>query len=186
MMKFGYFQSALRGSCWSIVRAFNYRLTDAMLAQLTRGNTMAMSKDRIRFFLPERYFSNSNNGMSHDRCLQVLSKANGIANSSAPKLMRANPSGFTIMCRPSQFARFIFYRDKLGKCINGIRDLRLELIDKPDVYDDIAADTGLSRENVKSVACALGYSDGPNGPLPSAFKPPHQIDVSNRNSCGED
>ncbi len=153
-----------------------YRVAE-VLNQTKEETDMAMSKDRVRFFLPHRYFQNSarngNNRMSRDTCKDVLCKAFGMSRSESDHMMRWHPEGFTILCRPSQFGRFIVYRYDTNECINGVKDLQPEVIPKPDVYDDVSRITGVERDSVKRVATALGYSCRSPG-ISS------QIDVSNR------
>ncbi len=117
-----------------------------------------MSKDRIRFFLPRRYFEgfNSTNGMKRETCLLILNQAFGLACDESEHLMDKYPDGFVIVCRPSQFARFIFYRCQADECINGIKDLRLELIGALDKYDRVVRATGVCREIVQKVLWAAG------------------------------
>jgi hypothetical protein len=142
-----------------------------------KEHDMSMSKDRIHFFLPNRYFQSipRQNGMHRETCVEVLTKAFGQMPlyqrlpkrgfpgcTSWEKLMDKNSDGFTIVCRPSQFARFIYYRYKADECINGIKDLRPELVpacDEPDELECIAAELDVSRKLVAEVACRLGHDD---------------------------
>lgn len=98
---------------------------------------MTMSKDRITFFLPPRYFtgtpSSSTNGMSRATCLTILGKAFGPPRqhtrcSTWNEVMDLWSCGFRIVCRPSQFARFIVYRANANECINGIKDLNPAIV----------------------------------------------------------
>ncbi len=94
---------------------------------------MTVSKDRVRFHLPPRYFqagrSIGSNGFRRDTMKRVLLRAFGIANEECDGLMDCSTSqGFIIECRPSQFARFIVYRHEANEGINGVRDLGPELV----------------------------------------------------------
>lgn len=64
---------------------------------------MAMSNDRVRFFLTERHF-----------CFEgrkLVQSAFNMTKLEISKTIRENPDGFWIVCRPSQFARFLIYRN---------------------------------------------------------------------------
>lgn len=143
---------------------------------------MAMSKDRVRFFLPHRYFQEGHsiptNNMRGSICRDILFRAFGIPCSESAKLMRRWPNGFYITCRPSQFARFIVFRHEDGNCINGIKDLEPEIIKAElDYYDHIVSLTGVRRSDVKNVIAAFGYSIDdyrPRGGISST----HELDVS--------
>jgi hypothetical protein len=143
---------------------------------------MAMSKDRVRFFLARRYFQDrgeSPNGMEAEICRDILFRAFGITCIESAKLMRRWSGGFYIACRPSQFARFIIFRHKDGNCINGIRDLEPEIIEeKPDVYTHIASLTGVSRNDVKNVIHVFGYSADEFRDRLSGIDKTYEIDVS--------
>ncbi len=132
-----------------------------------------MSKDRVRFTLASRYFQGhtSPNGMLKETCKTVLLKVFGMTHRESENLMFNQTHGFDIICRPSQFARFIILRHEMGNCINGIRDLEPKLIEVPDMYAEIADATGVDREAVRRVLNEVGYKGKRElGP----------IDVSNR------
>jgi hypothetical protein len=125
---------------------------------------MSMSRDRVKFFLPYRYFQNGRggNGMAAEDCQKVLLSAFDITMAESASLMVMRPEGFWIVCRPSQFARFIIRRHEWGDCINGIRDLKPELIDnyrEKDWYEVVGDKLGLSRGTVERVADALGFNE---------------------------
>lgn len=139
-------------------------------------NVGAMSKDRVQFYLPSRYFMKwpSSNKMSMDDCKEVLGKAFDLRLNECGRLMDENPDGFTVVCRPSQFARFIIFRHMYGQCINGVRDLRPELLSEEDLgpYVEVARKLHMDLSCVKKVARALGFvSDEPKRDM---------IDVSGR------
>lgn len=143
---------------------------------------MTMSKDRVTFFLPSRYFQSgrrASNGFNRDTMQRVLNRAFGLSSCESNKLMVANPCGFTITCRPSQFARFIVYRCDVDEGINGIRDLRPEVHaerSQMDVYDEVARDLLLSRQVVKDIGDRLGFTLLSLGSKDS-------VDVSKRDHC---
>ena len=103
---------------------------------------MATSKDRVRFFLPPKYFSDNSrlsaSTMGRSTCKRILLQAFGMDNGESERMIQNHSDGFTILCRPSQFARFIVYRHDANECINGIKDLRPEIVPKMDVYDKVA------------------------------------------------
>lgn len=139
---------------------------------------MTTSKDRVQFFLPHRYFVEgpaSINHMSRDDCKRVLGKAFSLGLDEGDRLMDENPNGFTIVCRPSQFARFIIFRYMYGNCINGVRDLEPELQPKDnfDPYARAARELHMEQSCVRRVAEALGF-------VPSEKSRPNMIDVSKR------
>ncbi len=127
---------------------------------------MTMSKDRVEFTLCERYFQSystkhNNGGMQRNVCKSVLKRAFNMPQHESSCLMASHPNGFTIRCRPSQFARFIVYRHEMGNCINGIRDLnpRLVVPEELDLYTRIARDTNRS---FNTVSLILGANGTPN------------------------
>ena len=95
-------------------------------------------------------------------CQKILQAAFDLPYFESAQLMVAFPSGFWIVARPSQFARFIILRHKWGNCINGVRDLQPELIDgdpPTDLYQIIADETGIRRGVVKIVALTMGFNE---------------------------
>lgn len=131
---------------------------------------MTVSKDRVRFFLPPRYFSLSqapgrhfspgSSGMSRETCVDILKRVFHMDSAESHMMMHHNPTGFTIICRPSQFARFIVLRHTAGECINGIRDLVPELVDPSavDPYRCVADKSGVSLDDVRCVLNAVGFT----------------------------
>lgn len=129
---------------------------------------MTMSRDRVTFFLPTRYFtgraSRGSNGMSRSTCIKVLSKAFGPPAQHCTvggwtEVFDLHQNGFNIVCRPSQFARFIVYRHDADECINGIKDLApvLALPVVPEtLYDNLAkqfAKEGVLHNVTKRLLC---------------------------------
>ena len=122
---------------------------------------MSASKDRIEFVLPSRYyyyakgFSHSSstlaNGMSDSNCAKVLEKSFGLGRYRSHQLFKQNPDHFRIICRPSQFARFIVYRNEFGDCVNGIKDLNPKIIAKPNMFSDLERATGVPARDVELV-----------------------------------
>lgn len=125
---------------------------------------MSASIDRVRFFLPGKYFSSAaglgTNSMRRGTCKGILLRAFGMDNGESERMIQGNSYGFTVVCRPSQFARFIVYRYEADECINEIKDLRPEFVPKTDVYDRVAWVTGVDRDAVKLVMIAIDYGTG--------------------------
>ncbi len=119
--------------------------------------------DRIKFYLPHRYFENgrsiSNNAMNRDVCIEILrdvfGNPNGNLNSSWGCIMTAHPEGFSILCRADQFGMFILERNERGRCINGIRDLRPKSVPEYDPIQQLASATDLKKEEIWRVLDAL-------------------------------
>lgn len=126
---------------------------------------MAMSKDRVRFHLAPRYFTSSphsTNGMEQETCVRLLKDAFNVPEDLSRRTMCAHSQGFNIICRPSQFARFIVFRHEYGECINGVRDLDPKIVQLyPDHLADLAdRSVGFSREDVARLfqhASKLGF-----------------------------
>lgn len=77
---------------------------------------MTMSRDRVRFTFSDKYVEIEKNAIA-------ASKAFGIPIGKARALFEVRA---IIICRPSQFARFIIYRSERVAC-NRIQQLRAEL-----------------------------------------------------------
>lgn len=88
---------------------------------------MTMSHDRVKFFLGSQYTPNE--------IARCLDSAFDIKRQEFEKMRQANHEGFWIICRPSQFARFLIHRDEAG-LRNGFKDLRAELVLGPDCVGD--------------------------------------------------
>ena len=121
---------------------------------------MAMSKDRVRFYLPARYFQSGQrgqNGFSAGTMQRILQRAFDMTHGESACLMDRNRLGFHIECRPSQFARFIVYRYEANEGINGVRDLEPTLADAVESpLKRIARKTGIDVTKVRQVAMMLG------------------------------
>lgn len=76
-----------------------------------------MSKDRVRIFIGSKYLQKHNIYM-------VLENAFGIQENTARNMYQCK-DGFYVICRPSQFARFMIFRDQ-ANIDNGFKDLRVE------------------------------------------------------------
>jgi hypothetical protein len=140
-----------------------------------------MSQDRVRFRLLPRYYTQTPtpNGMHLPVCVRVLYDAFGDPpdGRSWEGILRDSPFGFPIVCRPSQFARFVIIRYERGNCINGIRDMEPEMF-TPDppvllsekVYREVAADMAqnrsypISRPTINLILEKAGVEDGPVKP----------------------
>lgn len=79
---------------------------------------MTMSKDRVRFTLPYFYWEKP-------QMQQAVYKAFGLPKYKIECHMQRS-CDITIICRPSQFARFLIYRNELG-LENGFKILKPEL-----------------------------------------------------------
>lgn len=62
-----------------------------------------------------------------------------------------NRNGFDIICRPSQFGRFMVYRMEIGTGINGMKDLNPQVFTPEDAIGRIARSSGVCREHVEKV-----------------------------------
>lgn len=122
------------------------------------GNPRNMSKDRVRFFVGNRYYDNCRDGANYSDTQRVLLKAFGISLNESHKLMDGT-SGFWIVCRPSQFARFLIYRNEAG-LKNGFMDLaaKLQPACGADPITQLAADASVSFMLTQRVVQALGMS----------------------------
>lgn len=85
---------------------------------------MAMSRDRVKFFVGPRYFG--------DSLPDILSRAFGGTKSHWRLTMEDSEEGLMFVCRPSQFARFIVHRHDLFQGVNGVKDLAPELISEEE------------------------------------------------------
>ncbi len=82
---------------------------------------MTMSKDRVRFSLGIQYLQAT--------CIDsVLHRAFGVSGKQIRKMLFCDRNSVDILCRPSQFARFLIYRND-AKITNGFKDLNPKLID---------------------------------------------------------
>ncbi len=134
----------------TIARNFNIPVPDA--ETLKKEQAMAMSKDRVRFYIGHRYFD-----QTRELCT-ILRKAFDMSTSESEKLINSG-EGFWITCRPSQFARFMIYRNAAG-ITNGFMDLKAELINAPNdenYYSILSRQLDIPRSTVKKVVLALGY-----------------------------
>lgn len=90
---------------------------------------MSMSKDRVHFTIPDSTI-NKTLAMRKSYC-DVLFKAFGLSSQKVPC-----SGDIKIICRPSQFARFLIYRNEAG-ITNGFRCLnpKLKPADEKSVLD---------------------------------------------------
>lgn len=95
--------------------------------------------------------------------IDILRKSFGLNVVEVGEIMDACPCGFTIVCRPDQFAKFIVLRYEADECVNGVKDLNPKFVDRDhDLYEDIADATGVSRDDVKKVAHMLRFNHAAN------------------------
>jgi hypothetical protein len=121
---------------------------------------MAKPKDRIQFFLPGRYFldkCNHHNGMQKQDMAVAFEKAFGVSQMAFMQLTSENKHGFDIICRPSQFGRFMVFRYEIGYGINGMKDLEPKLMVPEDMPAKIARVSGICREHVEKVINTLKF-----------------------------
>ncbi len=121
-------------------------------------STNTMSHDRIRFFISSSSYYNTQR--QRDCLRSVLEKAFDMSPCLSEKYMAQNYGGFFVVCRPSQFARFMIFRDAAG-LKNGFIDLQANLyVPEPpkDIYTILAEKAGITRDQAKRGALALGFS----------------------------
>lgn len=97
---------------------------NALLKALhTRKNDMPASKDRVKFRIMASMFSGNPHSL-----VSLLSNTLGIDYAACSALHeQAKTFGYVeIICRPSQFARFLIHRNRLG-FPNGFKELEAEL-----------------------------------------------------------
>lgn len=90
----------------------------------------------------------------------VLAQAFGMTGHQSGQYMTGAYGGFFIVCRPSQFARFLIFRNEAG-IKNGFMDLQATLyVPEPprDIYTILAEKAGITRDQAKRGALALGFS----------------------------
>lgn len=114
---------------------------------------MAMSKDRVRFELGSGYYMPHSDNARRITAVMVDSFGENCQRWS--RIFRDNPDGLTIVCRPSQFARFMIYRNAAG-IQNGFKDLHAELLpEPPDPLDGVAKVVGIPAKQVRRVLSAV-------------------------------
>lgn len=112
--------------------------------------TMAMSKDRVRFFIRENYYGN--------KLQKIFQQAFDLDYEETAGLMRRWRCGFWIVCRPSQFARFMIFRNEVG-LQNGFKDLKPKLVPaKESVHTRVANCIGVDATVVNQVIQAFGLT----------------------------
>lgn len=87
-----------------------------------------MSKDRVRFILPSRRTHSQEANPDNVRAMKsILHECFGINPNQIPAY-----TDLTIICRPSQFARFLIKRNKAG-LQNNFSELKAELVEPQEV-----------------------------------------------------
>jgi len=126
---------------------------------------MSMSHDRVKFYLDHQYLRTNGIG-------GVLKESFGMDNNDVTDMCQAagirphrlsyeSWGGVWIVCRPSQFARFLIYRDEAG-IKNGFKDLKPELFvpePKLSVYEKMADKLKTGTEDVKDFCDVLGITE---------------------------
>ena len=138
-----------------------------------KDETMAMSKDRVRFHIGDRYFRTLGDKSWMGK---VMARAFGISALASKSWLRGD--GVWITCRPSQFARFLIYRNE-ANITNGFMDLHAELVQEtPNAYDMLAEIAGITHDQAKRVSLALHYG-GPQDIMDRIRpEPVGELDVS--------
>lgn len=156
---------------WELVRTIQVD-SESTNPEESVMSSNTMSKDHVRFFVGKRYFRTTD---EVTRLYTVLQKAFDISKTQSSDLILKNEEGFFVVCRPSQFARFMIYRDQEG-IPNGFQDLRVELLktDECDEYQDIANAAEVSRTVALRVLRAAGVIEKPESPQKNC------INVANR------
>lgn len=97
-----------------------------------------MSRDRVSFEIGEGYFCSRSR---QNKMSEVLERAFGISESEIDCQIRTNGC-VQIVCRPSQFARFLIWRNDAG-INNGFKDLQAKLFTpkKPKGPIDVSSRT---------------------------------------------
>lgn len=144
----------MSGRQWQIVRFVSrpVPLPDSRHPSRKEKDAMAMSKDRVKFYLGSKY-------LQHSSIFDVLYRAFNLTKVDIVNRTRGSAmEGLYIVCRPSQFARFMIYRNEVG-IQNGFIDLQAKLVDAEDedIYTKLARATGVDRSAVKKVVLAIAY-----------------------------
>lgn len=144
-------------------------------------STNTMSYDRVRFFIGNGYCKDQ---YQRDSLRDVLKKSFDLGEGRSSQYMSGNYGGFYIICRPSQFARFMIFRNAAG-IRNGFMDLQAKLyVPEPKLspIEALAEKAGVNCNTAANVASALGL-DGNDIKLAMETKGacadgPPEIDVS--------
>lgn len=117
-----------------------------------RKSASEPSRDRVSIYIGPKY-------LQHNKFYAVLEKAFGISECDARAMYRKS-DGFHVVCRPSQFARFMIFRNEAG-VQNGFMDLQPKLfVPEPDrdPFEELAHVAGVDEDAARSVAEALGFT----------------------------
>jgi hypothetical protein len=113
-----------------------------------------MSKDRVRLTLARQVWS-AGNKAAVERALFRTFGGVGLATIKRRWLTREY---VRVECRPSQFARFLIYRDEEG-AKNGFKDLHADIVpEEKDPYKRIAEGSGVDVYVVRRVLSELDIS----------------------------
>lgn len=102
--------------------------------------TMAMSKDRVRFSIPVNRLLRSEAGCSANKYFEVVCSTLGMSFNQLNKALdnsQCSPRHMEwadrihFICRPSQFARFVIARNDAGLC-NAFKEIQPELFTPED------------------------------------------------------
>lgn len=87
---------------------------------------MTMSKDRVEFKLPCNY-SYSNPAKKVTKNQALIDATHKVLGLTREEMQKAIDGGWTIRCRPSQFARFLIIRNNAG-LPNSFKELNPKLV----------------------------------------------------------
>lgn len=146
---------------------------------MTHSSTM--SHDRVRFFISDSYYGNTRNKDAL-RCTLEKAFGMGMGMGHSDNAMTGHYGGFYIICRPSQFARFLIFRDAAG-LKNGFKDLGANLyVPGPPQFpsDRVSKKTGVPVDLVMRVLRILNMSqcDVEAAMAQGSCDNPTEIDVS--------
>lgn len=95
---------------------------------------MGMSNDRVQFVLTDRH-------LETDKMRHVVARAFGLTSLNVRcmynELNKSCPTPIIIKCRPSQFARFLIWRNEAG-CQNMFQELQPKILPQstiPEITD---------------------------------------------------
>jgi len=123
-----------------------------------RDQTMSNQKhfEHVRFTIGSKYFESYGFANAMDRAFGT----HGAVYEKMQSTARAYGTA-TVVCRPSQFARFLIYRND-AQITNGFKDLNPKLFTpKPqsDAYAVFAKKVGITYDKAKEIAYLLGYGN---------------------------
>ncbi len=128
---------------------------EAFRKEQTMFTSKTMSHDRVRFFISDNYYNTQH---KKETLLDVLKQSFDLNKAPLGHYMAGCYGGFYIICRPSQFARFLIFRNAAG-IKNGFIDLQADLyVPEPKLspFDALSKKAGVDPTSVKKVVNAMG------------------------------